>query len=92
MMHAQALVLASCVVKGHILCQSRDSLVAQPMTCSSRPPPLQDGINVRSCFRVTYVGCDTTRKCCRGMLAAVDKLAVRAAGSCSLLGCAWACL
>ncbi|PNW76894.1 hypothetical protein CHLRE_11g480400v5 [Chlamydomonas reinhardtii] len=49
-------------------------------------PPTRDGINVRSCFRVTYVGCDTTRKCCRGMLAAVDKLALETSAACSERG------
>ncbi|KAG2427120.1 hypothetical protein HXX76_012631 [Chlamydomonas incerta] len=43
----------------------------------------QTGDTSRLCFRVAYVGCDVTTDCCRGMLAAVDKLTFETTAACA---------
>ncbi|GFR48992.1 hypothetical protein Agub_g11011, partial [Astrephomene gubernaculifera] len=30
----------------------------------------------RTCFSISYIGCDTSRDCCRGLLGSVDKLSL----------------
>ncbi|KAG2423930.1 hypothetical protein HYH02_015269 [Chlamydomonas schloesseri] len=42
------------------------------------------GFLTTTCFSVAYTGCDTSRACCRGMLAAVDKLSFETTAACGV--------
>ncbi|PNW86251.1 hypothetical protein CHLRE_02g078804v5 [Chlamydomonas reinhardtii] len=44
----------------------------------------QSGSLTTTCFSVAYIGCDTSRACCRGMLAAVDKLTFETTAACGV--------
>ncbi len=48
------------------------------------PTPIQSGSLTTTCFSVAYIGCDTSRACCRGMLAAVDKLSFETTAACGV--------
>ncbi|KAG2446838.1 hypothetical protein HYH02_008398 [Chlamydomonas schloesseri] len=44
----------------------------------------KSGSLTTTCFSVAYTGCDTSRACCRGMLAAVDKLSFETTAACGV--------
>ncbi|KAG2435385.1 hypothetical protein HXX76_007457 [Chlamydomonas incerta] len=45
---------------------------------------IKSGSLTTTCFSVAYIGCDASRACCRGMLAAVDKLSFETTAACGV--------